>query len=128
MHTSPNIQTVQQNYEGFTKHEVLQPKEARRVMGMIGNFSEEDFKGMVRGNMIQNCPVTPDLITNARTIFGPNLPSLQGKTVWQTPAMVVSEYVSVPREIVEQNKNSDPCSGCVFCRQDNISVERVETN
>jgi hypothetical protein len=36
--------------------------------------------------------------------FVPNLPSHRGKTVQKTPAPVVSEYVSVPREIVEQNK------------------------
>ncbi len=83
----------------------MEAKEVRRAMGMmIGNHSKEDFKGMVCGNMIKNCPVTPDAITNARTIFGPDLPSLQGKTVWRTPASVVSEYVSVPREVVERNK------------------------
>jgi hypothetical protein len=73
-------------------------------MGMIGNLREEDFKGMVRGIMIKDCPVTPDAITNARIIFGPNLPSLQGMTLRRTPAQVVSEYVLVPREVVEQNK------------------------
>ncbi len=64
------IQTVQQNYEGYIKCKVLEAKEARRAMGMIGNPSKEDFKGMVRGNMIKNYPVTPDAITNAGTIFG----------------------------------------------------------
>jgi hypothetical protein len=95
------VQTVQQNYEGYTKRKVLEAKEARRAIGMIGNPSEEDFKGMVRGNMIKNCPVTPDAITNARAIFDPNLPSLRGKTVWKTPAPVVSDYVLVPKEVVE---------------------------
>ena len=54
--------------------------------------------------MIKNCPVTPDVITNACIIFGPDLPSLRGKTVRKTPAPVVSEHVSVPREVVERNK------------------------
>ncbi len=39
------IQTVRQNYKGYTKHEVLEAKEARHAMGMIGNPSKEDFKG-----------------------------------------------------------------------------------
>ncbi len=90
------VQMVWQNYEGFTKHKVLKAKEARCAMGMIGNPSEEDFKGMVRGNMTKNCPVTPDAITNARVIFGPDLPILWGKTVQRTPVPVVSEYVLVP--------------------------------
>jgi hypothetical protein len=98
------VQTVWQNYEGCTKRKVLEAKKARHAMGMIGNPSKEDFKGMVRGNMIKNCPVTPDAITNACIIFGPDLPSLQGKTVQRTPAQVVIEYVSVPKEVVEWNK------------------------
>ncbi len=98
------VQTVGQKHERFTKRKVLEAKEARCAMGIIGNPGKEDFKGMVRGIMIKNCPVTLDAITNARAIFGPNLPSLQGKTVQRTPALVVSKYVSVQREVVERNK------------------------
>jgi hypothetical protein len=54
--------------------------------------------------MIKSCLVTPDAITNARTILGPNLPSLRGKTVRKTPAPVVSEYVLVPSKVVDRNK------------------------
>ncbi len=89
-------QTVKQNYEDFIKREILEAKEGRCAMGMIRNPSKEDFKGMVRGNMIKFFPVTLDAITNACTIFGPGLASLRGKTVRKTPALVVSEYVSVP--------------------------------
>jgi hypothetical protein len=46
------VQTVHQNYEGCMKRKVLQAKEARRAMGMIGNPSKRDFKNMVRGNLI----------------------------------------------------------------------------
>ncbi len=75
------VQIVQQNHEGYTKRKVLEAKEARCAMGMISNPSEENFKGIIRGNVIKNCPVTSDAITNAHTTFGPDLPSLRGKTV-----------------------------------------------
>jgi hypothetical protein len=97
-------QTIWQNYEGYTKREILQAKEARCTMGMIGNPSKSDFKGMVRANMIKNCPVSAGAITNARAIFGPDLASVRGKTVRQTPEPVVEDFVSVPRLIVEKNK------------------------
>ncbi len=64
--------------------------------------------------MIKNCPVIPDAITNAHVIFGPDLPSLRGKPVRRTPAPVVSEYVSVPREVVEQNKIVTMAADVVF--------------
>ncbi len=52
------VQTVRENYEGFTRREVLQAKEARRAQVMLGNPSEKDYKGMVSNNLIANCPVS----------------------------------------------------------------------
>jgi hypothetical protein len=99
-----NVQTVHGNYEGHTKKDVLQAMEARGAQAMISNPNKGDFKGMVSRNLIKNCPVTTNNITNARTIFGPDLASIQGKTVRRTPAPVVADYVAVPRAVVEQNK------------------------
>ncbi len=47
-----NVQTVRENYEGYTKQEILKAKEARRAQGLIGNPSKSNFRGMVRGNMV----------------------------------------------------------------------------
>jgi hypothetical protein len=65
-----HVQTVRGNYEGHTKKDVMQAKKGRRTQVMLGNSSEKDFKGMVSGNMIKNCPVTTTDITNALAIFG----------------------------------------------------------
>jgi len=59
---------------------------------------------MVSSNMIENCPISTSDVSNARAIFGPDLPSVRGKTVRRTPAPVVAEYVSVPRSLVETNR------------------------
>ncbi len=48
-------------------------------MGIIGDPNKEDFKGMVRGNMIKNYSVTTDGITNNRAIFGPQSTKPAGK-------------------------------------------------
>jgi hypothetical protein len=55
--------------------------------------------------MITNCPVFPIVITNANTIFGPGISTLKGKTVRRTPEGVMTEYVEVPSEIINLNKN-----------------------
>jgi hypothetical protein len=34
---------------------------------------------MVSNNLIPECPITPTDISNARAIFGPDLPSVRGK-------------------------------------------------
>jgi hypothetical protein len=99
-----NVQTVRENYEGYTKREILKAKEARWAQGLIGNPSKSNFRGMVRGNMIQNCPITSDDVTNVRAIFGPDLASIRGKTVRRTPAPVVADYMEVPQLLVQNNK------------------------
>jgi hypothetical protein len=71
---------------------------------MIGNPSKGDYRGLVRSNMISNCPIAPTNITNARAIFGPDLASVQGKTVRRTPAPVVADHVAGPCAVVERNK------------------------
>jgi hypothetical protein len=98
------VQTVRGNYEGYTKQEVLQAKEARRGQAMLGNPSEKDYQGLVSGNLINNCPISLSNVSNARAIFGPDHASVRGKTVRQKPAPVVTDYVAVPRTLVEANK------------------------
>ncbi len=69
------VQTVRENYEDYTKREVLRAKEAHCAQALIGNLSEGDFKGMVSSNMIKNCSITPSDIA-AKEIFGPALASV----------------------------------------------------
>jgi hypothetical protein len=59
---------------------------------------------MVRNNMINDCPVTPDAITNTRAIFRPDQASMRGKTVQWTLEAVVIDYVEVLKSIIERNK------------------------
>jgi hypothetical protein len=86
------------------KRKVVQAKEAHRAKAMLGNPSKKDYKWMVSNNLIANCPITSSDVTNARTIFGPDLASIRGKTVQCTPAPVIADYVAVPRGLVDANK------------------------
>jgi hypothetical protein len=59
---------------------------------------------MVSNHLVANCPVNNTNITNACQIFGPDLASIQGKTVCWTPEPVVENYVAVPQSLMEQIK------------------------
>ncbi len=98
------VQTVRGNYEGYTKREVLQAKEACRGQVMPGNPSEKDYQGLVSRNLINNCPISLSDVSNTRAIFGPDLASVRGKTVRKKPAPVVTDYAAVPCTLVEVNK------------------------
>ncbi len=108
------MQTVIENFEGYTKREVLRAKEARCAQAMIGNPSKGDFKGMVSNNMINNCSITPSGIANAKEIFGPALASMRGKTVRRTPVPMVGDYITVPRLLVKQNRRITMAANVFF--------------
>jgi hypothetical protein len=69
---------------------------------------------MIRANMIRNCPFTPTDITASDKIFGPDFASLKGKTVRNTPAPVLTDYVKIPQEIIELNKDVTLASDVMF--------------
>jgi len=98
------VNTVQDNFEGHTKHDIAKAKEARRLQGMIGNPTDKEFKGMVREKLITNYPVTVQDVENANRIFGPDLANLRGKTIRTKPEHVRVEYVKIPWDFVELHK------------------------
>jgi hypothetical protein len=108
------VSTVSGNREGFSKQAVRTAKQARRVMGMVGYPSEKDFKNMVSSSMIRNCPVKPEDISVGNKIFGPNVASLKGKTVRATQDPILTEYVQIPKEIVDLNKDVTLTADAMF--------------
>jgi hypothetical protein len=74
------VNTMRDNFEGYTKQDIKKAQEAGCLQGMIGNPTERKFEGMVREKLIANFPVTVRDIQNAHQIFGPNLANLRGKT------------------------------------------------
>jgi hypothetical protein len=75
------VQTIRQHYEGFTQRKVKDAIFAHKAQAMTGYPSDTQFQAMVRSNTIKNCPIKPDHITNAHSIFGPSITGVRGKTV-----------------------------------------------
>ncbi len=95
-----HINTVHQNFEGYTKKQVQQAARACCLMGMVTFPSERDFQAMICLNMLKDCPVTNNDICNTHNIYGPDLASIRGKTVWQKPKRVVTDYVKIPKQFL----------------------------
>ena len=98
------VQTVHDNYEGFTNKDIKAANAALKLQGMVGSPSDKDYEGMVRSNMITNFPIDPTNVSNARTVFGPDLASVRGKTVRRKPKSILEEYVAVPKELFSRHK------------------------
>jgi hypothetical protein len=90
--------------EGFTWWEVEEARRAREVQAMVGHPTDRDFLGMVRANYILNCPVNDTAIKNANTIFGPDLAGVRGRTVRRPPEAVRTDFVHIPRAVLEQHR------------------------
>ena len=65
------VQTVHNNFEGYTKKQVEKAILDRKFKAIIGNPTDNKFKLMVSQELLNNFPVIIDDITNAHTIFVP---------------------------------------------------------
>ena len=99
------VATVRDNFTGFTKRQIKQAIKARRLMGMIGAPTEREYQGLVRLNLLKDCPITNSDIVHANKIFGPDLANIRGKTVRRKPERVQTEYVDIPRAILDVHRN-----------------------
>jgi hypothetical protein len=95
------IQTVAENGKFFTPRQIAQAKMAQDLYAMIGRPSKNDFMGIVNNNLLLNSPITGQDITNAETIFGRDVGSIQGKTTRARPQRVITDIVRVPEGILK---------------------------
>ena len=65
-----HLQTVHENCKGFNQQEYGQAVEARKLMHIVGAPTIDNFKSMLRQNIIANCPITTKDVDNAEKIFG----------------------------------------------------------
>eukprot|EP00804_Cyclotella_cryptica_P005871 CCRYP_000147-RA/>CCRYP_000147-RA protein AED:0.12 eAED:0.13 QI:0/0/0/1/0/0/3/0/1214 len=109
-----HVQTVQQNFEGFSREQVLRAIKARKLQAMLGSPTRADFEGMVCGKLIADCPVDVVDLKNAHTIFGPDLAGIWGRTVRRRPERVTTDIVAVPQDFVQMHKFLVLTAGVMF--------------
>jgi hypothetical protein len=94
------LSSMQENRGFFTTAQFKRAKIARTLYHAMGTQSVQDFKALLRMNMIHNNPVTTSDIELAEKIFGQDIGSLKGKTVRRKPIAVVEDYIEIPKELV----------------------------
>ena len=64
-----------------------------------------NFKAIIRGNLIKNCPVNHEDIEIMNDIWGLDIPTLKGKTARETPKKVKGDIIKIPKELRMKNYN-----------------------
>eukprot|EP00957_Ditylum_brightwellii_P165101 12569942-Ditylum_brightwellii.AAC.1 len=95
-----NIVTMEGNRRMLTRLEYERAVAARKLYAMVGCPSLADFNNMPRMNLLPDLPVSVKDINNAEFVFGPDVGALKGKTIWKTPEPVRTDYIKVPRELI----------------------------
>ena len=74
----------------------------------------QNFKHLLRQNIIQNCPVTAEDVDNAEKIFRPDIGAMKGKTTRKKPTPVKKDEVAIPKELLDKNKELTLCMDVLF--------------
>jgi len=95
------INTVDNNKTKYTIKEYSDAVHAHSLQNIIGRPNTQDYIRYVEWNMIPNCPINKADILHAEDIFGANIGSLQGKTVWKKSSRIVPAIHKLPTDIIQ---------------------------
>jgi hypothetical protein len=115
--TSNLISTVAENKKGYTTRQFERAKEARKLYHIVGTPKMENFKSLLRMNIIKNCPVTVEDVNIADKMCGPDMSSLKGKSVRQKPKPVRKDLIEIPKELIEQHKDIELCMDTMYVNE-----------
>jgi len=97
--------TVKENQMGYTQQQFEDARKARRLYHIMGCPTVQNFKHILRQNIIKNCPVTIEDVNNAEKIFGPDIGTMKGKTTRSQPPAVKKDNIEIPKELLEKHQD-----------------------
>ena len=85
---------------------------ARDLYRKLGRPNEAEFQTILKGNLLRNCPVTPNDARRALIIYGPDIAVLKGKTTRSEAAARVPtfEAVAIPPPILKHHRGITVCA------------------
>jgi hypothetical protein len=111
------INTVSRNMEGYTKRQIQRAEVARTLYATLSYPSWKDFTWIIRSNQIKDCPVTVADVDAAFKIWGKNVAALNGKTARTKPLPVATDFVKIPKEILDLQRDVSWTADIFFVNQ-----------
>ena len=94
-----HVQTIEENAKFLTPKEIAQANVAKWLLHALGYPSVIDLKTIIKMNMIWDNPVTKSNVKLTECLFGPDSPTVKGKTTRHHPHQLVSDVVSIPHKL-----------------------------
>ena len=99
-----HIQTVEKNKEGFTAEQLKRAQEARKAYHVLFAPGVQNMKGIMRQNILDNCPVTNEDLRIADAVYGPDISTLRGRSTRPSPKKIVENQIEIPMELLRHNR------------------------
>ena len=75
-------------------------EQAQTTYRTLGSLTINNFKHILRQNLIKNCPVTLRDVEIAEDIYGPDIGTLKGRSTRKRPPVVTDDQVDIPNELI----------------------------
>ena len=76
-----HVQTIEENAKFLTLKEIAQVNVAKWLLHVLGYPLVVNLKTIIKMNVIQDNPVTKSNVKLMEHLFGPNIPTIKGKTL-----------------------------------------------
>jgi hypothetical protein len=84
---------------------------------IFGTPTMNNFKSLLRMNVIQKCSVTVEDVNISEKIFGPDMSSLKGKSTRRKLKPVRSDLIEIPKEIITKHHDIDLCMDAMYMNE-----------
>jgi hypothetical protein len=115
------VQLVSKNKSLYTRRQLKAADLGNQLYKLVSRPSHPAFLHMIREHELRNCPITTGDANRALKIYGTNVDTLRGTTMWTTPEHVPSNRIQpLPFEILDAHKEVTLCVDLFFV--DRITV------
>ena len=94
-----HVQTIEENAKFLTPKEIAQANVAKSLLHTLHYPLVVDLKTIIKMNAIHDNPITKSDIKLMECLYGPDIPTVKGKTTRQCPHKLVSNMVLIPHKL-----------------------------